>query len=285
MNFAKSRKPVRAGDVPTQFRLSQLPWRGQSSRTSLQLPAAATPTGLSTAKPTRSQKMRLFSAILGTPSLCLTGCHWERLWGGLEHLWGCSQLPACPITRSCTAGMTPRERNGWRTTAAHPRWKRWWGWGNHPRSKGMAKLLPPPHLCPPPEQAAQRPGSQMFSRKSFHAPLNPCKAPADESKRHTATGASPCTARQISTQSHPFLGPSRGRATGRQEFLPFLFHPGAGQQMSTAAPQIQAVSPHPVTPAASKPFCCPFVLYKQTRCYFYCNEVFQTKSSFFFFSF
>lgn len=57
----KAQNPlVIADDVPTCVRLPQLPQRGQSSGTSLQLPAAATPAGLCTAKPTRSPKMRLF---------------------------------------------------------------------------------------------------------------------------------------------------------------------------------------------------------------------------------
>ena len=75
--------------------------------------------------------------------------------GGRGAVWSiCGDAPnsACFVTHSCTAGMTPRDRDRQRTTAsagtaAHLCWKWWWDQDHHPHSKGMAKLLLPPHLC------------------------------------------------------------------------------------------------------------------------------------------
>lgn len=36
----------------------------------------------------------------------------------MERLWEGSQLPARPVPHSCTAGMTPRDRDRWRTMSS-----------------------------------------------------------------------------------------------------------------------------------------------------------------------
>lgn len=64
-----------------------------------------------------------------------------------------------------------------------------------------------------------------------------------------------------------------------RNFCFLFFHPGADEH--GFSPNTGTV-PQPGHPAASKPTCCPLVLHKQARHYFYCNEVFHTKSFFFF---